>query len=73
MTKKQRPESLEGRWDILYRDYPEVYEEFARIPKVPDFIDVMVARFPHPVSHEGVGEVEYKAPIPFPGHGHIDR
>jgi ubiquinone/menaquinone biosynthesis C-methylase UbiE len=46
MADKQRPESLEGRWDILYRDYPEVYEEWGRIPKVPDFIDVMVARFP---------------------------
>ncbi len=41
-----RPESLEGRWDILYRDYPEVYEEWGQIPKVPDFIDVMVTRFP---------------------------
>ena len=46
MTDSERPESLEGRWDILYRDYPEVYEEFGRIPKVPDFIDVMAARFP---------------------------
>ena len=46
MTDKNRPKSLEGRWDILYRDYPEVYEEFGRIPKVPDFIDVLAARFP---------------------------
>jgi ubiquinone/menaquinone biosynthesis C-methylase UbiE len=46
LTDKQRPESLEGRWDILYRDYPEVYEEWGRIPKVPDFLDVMVDRFP---------------------------
>ena len=27
MPAQERPESLEGRWDILYRDYPEVYEE----------------------------------------------
>ena len=27
-----RPETLENRWDILYRDYPEVYEEFASVP-----------------------------------------
>jgi ubiquinone/menaquinone biosynthesis C-methylase UbiE len=45
-VKRARPESLEGRWDILYRDYPEVYEEWGQIPKDPDFIDVMVARFP---------------------------
>jgi SAM-dependent methyltransferase len=46
LSTKNRPESLEGRWDILYRDYPEVYEEFARIPKVPDLIEILVARFP---------------------------
>jgi ubiquinone/menaquinone biosynthesis C-methylase UbiE len=46
MTDKERPESLEGRWDILYRDYPEVYEEWGRIPKVPDLIEVLVARYP---------------------------
>jgi ubiquinone/menaquinone biosynthesis C-methylase UbiE len=41
----ERPESLEGRWDILYRDYPEVYEEWGRIPKVPDFLEVVMERF----------------------------
>jgi ubiquinone/menaquinone biosynthesis C-methylase UbiE len=46
MTEKARPESLEGRWDILYRDYPEVYEEWGQIPKVPDFLDVVLDRFP---------------------------
>ena len=46
MAPSERPESLEGRWDILYRDYPEVYEEFGRIPKVPDFLDVIMERFP---------------------------
>jgi ubiquinone/menaquinone biosynthesis C-methylase UbiE len=46
MSESERPESLEGRWDILYEDYPEVYEEWGRIPKVPDFMDVMFARFP---------------------------
>jgi ubiquinone/menaquinone biosynthesis C-methylase UbiE len=29
-----RPESIENRWDILYRDYPEVYDEFASVPTV---------------------------------------
>jgi SAM-dependent methyltransferase len=46
MAQTERPESLEGRWDILYRDYPEVYEEWGQIPKVPDFLDVIIARFP---------------------------
>jgi len=41
----ERPESLEGRWDILYRDYPEVYEEWGKIPMLPDFLDVMLKRF----------------------------
>ncbi len=26
-----RPETIENRWDVLYRDYPEVYDEFIRI------------------------------------------
>jgi SAM-dependent methyltransferase len=46
MADVERPESLEGRWDILYRDYPEVYDEWSRIPKVPRLIDVVAARFP---------------------------
>jgi ubiquinone/menaquinone biosynthesis C-methylase UbiE len=46
MAEHDRPESLEGRWDILYRDYPDVYEEWGRIPKVPDFLSVVMDRFP---------------------------
>jgi ubiquinone/menaquinone biosynthesis C-methylase UbiE len=30
-----RPESIENRWDILYRDYPEVYEAFSKTPYHP--------------------------------------
>jgi ubiquinone/menaquinone biosynthesis C-methylase UbiE len=30
-----RPESIENRWDILYRDYPEVYEAFSHTPYHP--------------------------------------
>ncbi len=30
-----RPESIENRWDLLYRDYPEVYEEFMNTPHHP--------------------------------------
>jgi len=35
----ERPETLENRWDILYRDYPEVYEEFASIPYSKSWLD----------------------------------
>lgn len=31
----QRPESIENRWDILYRDYPEIYEAFSQTPYHP--------------------------------------
>ena len=44
--KPEKPNSLEGRWDILYRDYPEVYDEWVKIPKVPDDIEIILARFP---------------------------
>jgi SAM-dependent methyltransferase len=30
-----RPESIENRWDILYHDYPEVYEAFSKIAYHP--------------------------------------
>jgi ubiquinone/menaquinone biosynthesis C-methylase UbiE len=30
-----RPESIENRWDVLYRDYPEVYEAFSNVPYHP--------------------------------------
>jgi ubiquinone/menaquinone biosynthesis C-methylase UbiE len=30
-----RPESIENRWDILYRDYPEVYDAFSNTPYRP--------------------------------------
>jgi ubiquinone/menaquinone biosynthesis C-methylase UbiE len=29
----EKPETLDGRWDILYRDYPKVYDEFALVPQ----------------------------------------
>jgi ubiquinone/menaquinone biosynthesis C-methylase UbiE len=42
-----RPESIENRWDILYSEYPEVYEAFMNVPyqpsvfdKVPEIIDL---------------------------------
>ena len=30
-----RPESIENRWDLLYRDYPDVYEAFSNTPYHP--------------------------------------
>jgi ubiquinone/menaquinone biosynthesis C-methylase UbiE len=30
-----RPISIENRWDILYRDYPEVYDAFSKTPYHP--------------------------------------
>src|SRR4030067_221836 len=30
-----RPESIENRWDILYRDYPEGYDAFSNTPYHP--------------------------------------
>ncbi len=46
-----RPESIENRWDILDRDYPEVYEAFANTPyrptlyeQLPEMIDLQGKR-----------------------------
>jgi len=40
MKSTERPETIENRWDILYRDYPEVYDEFASVPYSKSWIDV---------------------------------
>ena len=42
---KERPQSIENRWDILYRDYPEVYDEFANVPYTPRMINVLHEKF----------------------------
>jgi len=36
-----RPLTIENRWDVLYRDYPEIYEEFGRVPKTPSAFTVI--------------------------------
>jgi ubiquinone/menaquinone biosynthesis C-methylase UbiE len=36
--KNQKPLTIENRWDILYRDYPEVYEEFGQFPYKPTLL-----------------------------------
>lgn len=40
-----RPETIEGEWDILYRDYPEVYEAWVKIEMEPDIIAVLNDQF----------------------------
>jgi ubiquinone/menaquinone biosynthesis C-methylase UbiE len=42
---KERPLSIENRWDVLYRDYPEIYDEFAHVPHRPKMIDILHERF----------------------------
>ena len=42
---KTYPETIEHRWDILYRDYPEVYDRFASFPYSPRPVDVLTSRF----------------------------
>ena len=43
---KQKPLSIENQWDVLYRDYPDVYEEFGRVQKNPTAIEVVNRHFP---------------------------
>jgi len=42
---KDKPLSIENRWDILYRDYPEIYDEFASVPYNPHKIDILHEKF----------------------------
>jgi ubiquinone/menaquinone biosynthesis C-methylase UbiE len=35
----EKPESIENRWDILYREYPQIYEAFMDIPYQPSVFD----------------------------------
>lgn len=42
---KNYPETIENRWDILYHEYPEVYDHFASLPYSPRPVDVVTGRF----------------------------
>jgi ubiquinone/menaquinone biosynthesis C-methylase UbiE len=42
---KSKPLTIENRWDILYVEYPEVYDAFVSVPKEPKMIDVMKNHF----------------------------
>lgn len=37
--------SIENRWDILYKDFPEVYDEFANVPYKPRMIEILREKF----------------------------
>ena len=41
----KKPETIEQRWDILYREYPEVYDEFANVPYSKNDIDIIEKLF----------------------------
>jgi len=38
-------ESIENRWDILYSEYPEVYDEFSKVEKQPTIYEVLKQKF----------------------------
>jgi ubiquinone/menaquinone biosynthesis C-methylase UbiE len=42
---KPMPLTIENRWDILYRDFPEIYDEFTAVPKEPRLLPVLIERF----------------------------
>lgn len=42
---KQYPETIDNRWDVLYRDYPEIYDQFASFPYQPGMIQAICERF----------------------------
>jgi ubiquinone/menaquinone biosynthesis C-methylase UbiE len=42
---KQYPETIDNAWDILYRDYPEIYEAFSSFPYQPGVLRAIGERF----------------------------
>lgn len=45
MAGKKKPISIENRWDILYRDYPEVYDKFSSFKYSPTWHEVLNKKF----------------------------
>ena len=37
--------TIENRWDILYHDYPKVYDRFAKVKKKPGITEVLLEMF----------------------------
>ena len=46
MTEKDITETIESDWDRFYRDFPEIYDEFGRVPKTPTAVQVVQQHFP---------------------------
>lgn len=46
MPESGIPETIESRWDIFYRDYPEIYDRFGRVVKHPTAVEVINQHFP---------------------------
>ena len=40
-----KPQTVEHRWDILYREYPEVYDAFVSFPYDPRPVDIVQREF----------------------------
>jgi ubiquinone/menaquinone biosynthesis C-methylase UbiE len=40
-----RPQTIENRWDLLYAQFPNVYDEFSSFPYHPDPVYVVVHEF----------------------------
>jgi ubiquinone/menaquinone biosynthesis C-methylase UbiE len=46
MPRGKMIETIENDWDALFRDYPEVYDEFARVEMRPPIPEIINAHFP---------------------------
>lgn len=42
---QQKPKTIENRWDILYNRYPEIYDEFADVPRNPSPMHILLNTF----------------------------
>jgi len=42
---KEYPETIDSAWDVLYRDYPEVYDAFSSFPYRPGALEALRSEF----------------------------
>ena len=65
---RDRPETIENRWDILYSDYPEIYDEFTNIPyKGTGWVDLVPFSFNEKVVADigsGSGASTFQIAVP---------